>query len=521
MKKRNTLLTLRLISGLLLITILLLQQFFPDNLYFNYIKSTPHLYAIIVSIIVLNSLIDPVLSFINKAAKRNISYITSDLPYYISLFVLIIFVLLAQRYLDAIILTFVFFMKFFIWNIYTQLNLSLDLPYKPKSSNYEKIYSKLIRYLSNALICIGFILFLYGAFVSPYPLSETLTYTGISLILISTSRNSFIFISYMFDQLISIFIHTSIFVKNKTVIEDLSKATTIIFNKGNTLTTEEYKLKYAKATNMPPTDLLQLVAYGTYYSDHPLANAIKEAASEVDPSIITDFRPISGHGTSSHVMSKILYVGNYKLMCQMGFTNMFLDTESTLLHIASSTEYLGCIALENTVEKTARQAIEELTALNINNTHIFTGDRYITTEKLATTLGIKEIHCDLHPIEKATILASIQDSLKSNEKCIFVAGSETEKALLAASNIGILFNADSHDYFLQSVVIHNSDLTLIPFMLKLSRRVVNKVRSLTIINLFSKLLLMPTVLLFPNSSIYAMLFLLLTDLSFYFICKKK
>ncbi len=517
MKSKLNLLTGRLIICILLISTVSIVEFLPKSLSPDFFTSNIYIY-IVLGIIVFNSLIEPIRIL---SRKKKFLYYSEDIGYFFSLFIIILFLTLAHRYFDIGIICFIFYLRYYTWALRERLNASLESTYTASLSNYEKKYLKTNRNLSLVITFLGFGIFLYGAFVSPYPLSETFTYLGMTFIIVSSSKNSFSFISFMFNQIIYYCHLYTVHIKNKTVVEDLSKATTIVFNKGDVITTEEYKLKYVKSAEMDPKELLTLAGYGLYYSNHPIAKAIKSAAGPIDKEIISQFNTISGHGCSVLINGKVLYIGNYKLMCQMGYPDMFLDPDCTLLHLASDENYLGFVAFTNTVEPTAKQALTDLKELEIFNTYLYTGDRHITTEKLADELGISEIKSGIGTRKKAEYLGILKEGLSDKEKLIFVGGSQDEDSLLSVADVGIYLNSSDDEMPFQNIVIASKDLTLIPSSIKLCRRAMVKIDHISFSNYLFMLLPIAAVLFGITSPLPAILAILFSSCIEYSICNSK
>ncbi len=517
MKAKSNVLTFRLIICVSLMSIVAIIEFLPKNFFPAFLSINLFSY-IVMAIIITNSLIEPIKNIVRK---ERIRYYTEDIGYFFSLLILLFFLILSERYFDICIVCFIFYLRYYIWWFHNKLSTSITLKYKASLSKYEKKAIGIHRNFSLASISIGFILFLYGAFVSPYPLSETFTYIGMTLIMVSSSRSTYNFITFMFNQLINYCHLYKVHIKKKTVIEDLNKATAIVFNKGDVITTEEYKLKYVKSAEIDPSELLTLAGYGLYYSNHPIAKAIKAAAGPIDKEIISQFNIISGHGCSVLINGKVLYLGNYKLMCQMGHPEMFLDSDSTLLHLASDEAYLGFIGLTNTVEPTAAKTIQDLKELEIINTHIYTGDRFITTEKLAEEMKISGVKCGINTVQKAEQLEFLKESLSEKEKLIFVGGNQDEDPLLSVADIGIFVNSTYEERPFQNIIIEGSDLTLIPSTIKLCKRVMVKVAHISFSNWLFKLIPLAVVLLGITSPLPAALSILIGGLIEYSISNSK
>ena len=89
-----------------------------------------------------------------------------------------------------------------------------------------------------------------------------------------------------------------ILVKGGNYLEALTKVDTIVFDKTGTLTKGVFKVQnIVPSSEYSKEEILKLAAYTEYYSNHPIANSIKEAYSEdIDISKIDNVEEISGLG---------------------------------------------------------------------------------------------------------------------------------------------------------------------------------------------------------------------------------
>ena len=91
---------------------------------------------------------------------------------------------------------------------------------------------------------------------------------------------------------------------------------TVIFDKTGTLTKGVFKVaEVLPAVGFTKELVLEYAAKAESYSNHPIAKSITSAfGKEVDPSGLTDYQEISGHGVRVTADHKRLLAGNRKLM---------------------------------------------------------------------------------------------------------------------------------------------------------------------------------------------------------------
>ena len=77
--------------------------------------------------------------------------------------------------------------------------------------------------------------------------------------------------------------------------------TTIVFDKTGTLTKGEFKVTdVIAAEGITREELIELAALGEGYSNHPIANSIREAYGKaLDMNRVTNAEEIAGHGIQS------------------------------------------------------------------------------------------------------------------------------------------------------------------------------------------------------------------------------
>src|SRR5690606_16427121 len=103
--------------------------------------------------------------------------------------------------------------------------------------------------------------------------------------------------------------------KNAGALEDATKLNAIVFDKTGTLTMGQPKVvDVIPASSRTADDGVMLAAAIEQGSEHPLATAILERASDFKLGEVKDFRNTEGQGARASIAGRSVLIGNRKLM---------------------------------------------------------------------------------------------------------------------------------------------------------------------------------------------------------------
>ncbi len=222
-----------------------------------------------------------------------------------------------------------------------------------------------------------------------------------------------------------------VLVKGGNYLQILSKVNTVIFDKTGTLTTGKFKVDKICGDN--PDELLALAAACEQYSNHPIAVSIKEAYKG-DIYTADDVQEIAGRGIKAVIDGKEVYAGNAKLMHELNISNLPEVTGTTLVHLAYSDKYLGCISVTDTIKEDTAEGLKALKDIGVTDLVMLTGDNRETAEKVAEQAGITEVHANLLPENKVEIAEQIIDKGRITA---FVGDGVNDAPVLARVDAGI------------------------------------------------------------------------------------
>ncbi|ANK81420.1 MAG: copper-translocating P-type ATPase [Rhizobiales bacterium NRL2] len=191
----------------------------------------------------------------------------------------------------------------------------------------------------------------------------------------------------------------------------------IAFDKTGTLTEGRPRVHEVEAVSGDTDGLLALAAAAEAASEHPLAEAVVEAAFEMGltPPDAESFEAAPGKGVVARIDSTEVLVGSQRFVTEGGVDLTSLerrvgeleDIGRTVIVVARDGEPVGLLALGDTLRDDAAETIAGLRDAGVR-TVLVTGDNERTAARVAGYLGIDEVHAGVLPGEKAEVIRDLQ-----------------------------------------------------------------------------------------------------------------
>lgn len=282
-----------------------------------------------------------------------------------------------------------------------------------------------------------------------------------------------------------------ILIKGSNYLEALANAKTVVFDKTGTLTKGSFFLTEIHPTNISKEELLEITALAESFSNHPISVSIRKACNkDIDTSRASDIEEISGHGVKALVDGKTVYVGNEKLMKQVG-CQYERANKGTIVHVAIESEYAGYIVISDKIKDDSKDAISMLKASGIENTVMLSGDKNAVAEAISKELGIDTVYAELLPNDKVTKLEELINSSKSGS-VVFVGDGINDAPSLSRADVGIAMGAFGSDAAIEAadIVLMDDKPSKIPMAVKISKTTKKIVRQNIIFALAIKLIVL-------------------------------
>ena len=270
-----------------------------------------------------------------------------------------------------------------------------------------------------------------------------------------------------------------ILVKGGNYLEVLAKTDTVVFDKTGTLTKGVFNVTAIHPDRYTEMQLLELAALAESYSDHPISRSLKEAyGKEPDTARVQDVQELSGRGVQARIDGKMVYVGNDKLMDQIGVHWHPCHHVGTTVHVAVEQTYVGHIVISDEIKQDAAQAINDLKAAGVSKTVMLTGDAKPVGEQVAQQLGLDEVYTELLPADKVEHVEQLLKQIPPKGALAFVGDGINDAPVLSRADIGIAMGAMGSDAAIEAadVVLMDDQPSKIAVAIRIAKKTLRIVR---------------------------------------------
>lgn len=264
-----------------------------------------------------------------------------------------------------------------------------------------------------------------------------------------------------------------ILIKGSNYLETLAQTKCVVFDKTGTMTQGVFEVTGVHHNEMPKEKLLEYAALAESYSSHPISCSLQRAyGKEIDKTRVTEVEEISGHGITAKVDGVPVAAGNDKLMERLGIAYNDCHSVGTIIHMAVNGTYAGHIVISDIIKPHAKEAIKALKAAGVKKTVMLTGDADRVAQSVAKELGIDEVHSELLPADKVSIVESLLDKKGAKEKLAFVGDGINDAPVLSRADIGIAMGALGSDAAIEAadIVLMDDDPLKISKAIRISRK---------------------------------------------------
>ncbi|MDK3935985.1 heavy metal translocating P-type ATPase [Staphylococcus pseudintermedius] len=279
----------------------------------------------------------------------------------------------------------------------------------------------------------------------------------------------------------SIGAHHGLMIKNRAAIETAQHIDYVMMDKTGTLTEGHFSVNHYESFKAGVSDeeVLSLFASLESQSNHPLATSIVGFAKSKNIAYAQpqDVQNISGIGLEGKVGDQSYKITNVTYLEQNGFDyDQALFTKlaqqgNSISYLIDEQQVIGIIAQGDQIKDSSQQMVADLLAKGITPV-MLTGDNQEVAETVAKALGINDVHAQLMPEDKESIIKAYQSKGK---KVMMVGDGINDAPSLIRADIGVAIGAGT-DVAVDSgdVILVKSDPSDIIHFFTLSKRTMRK-----------------------------------------------
>ena len=260
----------------------------------------------------------------------------------------------------------------------------------------------------------------------------------------------------------------------------LDKTRTITF--GNPIVSDIFPLNGTSRE-----ELLACTAGAEIFSEHPLAQAIVDASKKegFEPHKTEGFKSILGKGAVAKCLvceDETIYVGKLEFIKEYQpidkeaekIVEQLSSQGKTSVVVSFGEGVAGVIGLMDEIKPDSAAALKEIEAMNIEPV-MLTGDHENAAKFVAEKVGIKKIFGNMLPENKAEKIKAL---LQHYGKVAMVGDGINDAPALAQSTVGIAMGAAGSDTAIETanIALMNDKLSLIPFLIRLSKKTLRRIK---------------------------------------------
>jgi Cd2+/Zn2+-exporting ATPase len=277
-----------------------------------------------------------------------------------------------------------------------------------------------------------------------------------------------------------------VLLKGGEAVEIPARLRTVALDKTGTLTRGRPEVvEVVPLAEHDERELLERVLALEASSEHPIARAIRERASEdgVRAAAAESFEILPGRGAQGRIGGRPFWLGSHRLLEERGQETPEIHARieqmsaagRTIVAVGNDDHLCGLLSVADATRPESAAAIRALHAAGIGRVVMLTGDHAPTAERVAAETGIDEVRSELLPEDK---VAAIEELVARDRFVAMVGDGINDAPALARATLGVAMGAGT-DAAIETadVTLLSEDLGKLAWLVKHSRRTLAVIRA--------------------------------------------
>ena len=349
----------------------------------------------------------------------------------------------------------------------SSINKILDLIQNSQRARLEKIISKFAKFYTPAVVFLAVLISLIPTAIYGFDVFKTYFEKSLILLVISCPCAFVIGVPLTYFAALGRASKMGIVVKGGVFLDELTRATKIIFDKTGTLSKGEFKLqKMINRSDKSDEEVLYYAYLAELNSSNPLAKVFLANKNFKQRDDIKH-QEIRGKGVMASLNDTKIIMGSARFLQekQISLPQDVIDTFN--IHLAVNNAYLASFLVDDKIKDEAKTCIQALKEMGLK-TQILSGDKKDRVEAVAKELEIDDFKAQCLPQDK---LNFIENDIKNKEKIIFVGDGINDSLALIKANVGIAMGKMGSDISVENsdIVIMNDNLSKLVDLMNLAK----------------------------------------------------
>ncbi|MGW7830053.1 heavy metal translocating P-type ATPase [Staphylococcus xylosus] len=259
----------------------------------------------------------------------------------------------------------------------------------------------------------------------------------------------------------SIATHNGLIIKNRESVEMAQHIDYVMMDKTGTLTEGNFSVNHYESfkEGLSNDTIISLFASLESQSNHPLAISIVDFAksknvSSANPQNVNNIPGVGLEGiidNKTYKITNVSYLDKHELNYDNDLFIKLAQQGNSISYLIEDQQVIGMIAQGDQIKESSKQMVADLLSRNITPV-MLTGDNNEVAHAVAKELGISDVHAQLMPEDKESI---IKDYQSDGNKVMMVGDGINDAPSLIRADIGIAIGAGT------DVAVDSGDIILV------------------------------------------------------------
>ncbi|MCJ0920651.1 heavy metal translocating P-type ATPase [Mammaliicoccus sciuri] len=259
----------------------------------------------------------------------------------------------------------------------------------------------------------------------------------------------------------SIAAHNGLIIKNRESVEMAQDIDYVMMDKTGTLTEGNFSVNHYESfkEGLSNDTIISLFASLESQSNHPLAISIVDFAksknvSSANPQNVNNIPGVGLEGiidNKTYKITNVSYLDKHELNYDNDLFIKLAQQGNSISYLIEDQQVIGMIAQGDQIKESSKQMVADLLSRNITPV-MLTGDNNEVAHAVAKELGISDVHAQLMPEDKESI---IKDYQSDGNKVMMVGDGINDAPSLIRADIGIAIGAGT------DVAVDSGDIILV------------------------------------------------------------